>query len=354
MEPVACYGCGVELLAGFALAAFVFAGCGPRAEESPPEPETPIAAANQPAGPRPRGVVELDDAVAALDSTAVSKWLNEARYRPTDRPVEPTPEMRRAIDALIAWDRSALGFAVGCDDLAMVRGRKRRPWFAVVTLAKIVFAVARSADDPAIHAVLRIGQALRDPGNPNIAILAGLSLATNAAKWLGERQLQPSVAFRTYAPSADTAFHVARGHLRCELPQLARANRLEDLSGPQDWDPGKARGELEAARGSAGMAVEPGWMDREFVELRTFWRDTETSLATARTAAEVIAIVEQRAAIAKLHATSILVRMTGASGLWNYLPRAVDDATKAVRDYAAAIGERSALGVGVGFDASRR
>jgi hypothetical protein len=218
------------------LAMMTAAACGrrepSRADEAPAPPPVTARAIDAPAppgaaAPKPNDARAIDApdsaalraAVAAIDEKTIASWMFDTRARATDASVpDPPAELAAAIDALVAWDQDGATFAVGCaaqDDPAL---------FPHLTdTARAALAFAADPDDPKIHAVLHLAQALRDPDNAPVAIDVGTQLARDAAGWLVDNKQRPSELYETFAPEKDVIARDVRAGQRCALEHAHRA-----------------------------------------------------------------------------------------------------------------------------------
>lgn len=133
--------------------------CGKRTPDPMPDPtnEEPArverrASAFATASPETR---TFANAIAGLDQETM-RWIEDVRQRrnPADAPPPPAAA-KQAIDALVAWDRSRGELTITClghENAVLVPGMQ---------LALAALWSARSIDDPAVSAVLRLGHAAR-------------------------------------------------------------------------------------------------------------------------------------------------------------------------------------------------
>jgi len=182
--------------------------------------ETPAIDARAPAPPLDAPDSRaLRTAVAAIDEKTIASWMFDTRARAEDAGVPaPPPEVTAAIDALVAWDVDGAVFAVGC---AAQDDPRLFPHLADTARAALAFAA--DADDPKLHAVLHLAQALRDPGNAPVAIDVGTQLARDAAGWLVDHKTRPTALFETFAPEDDVIARDVRAGQRCAMEHARRA-----------------------------------------------------------------------------------------------------------------------------------
>ena len=188
-----------------------------------PAPVVPAPVVSDAAAPA--AVIDAPDspalraAVAAIDEKTVASWMFDTRARADGAPVPaPPPALAAAIDALVAWDVDGAAFAVGC---AAQDDPRLFPHLADTARAALAFAA--DADDPKLHAVLHLAQALRDPGNAPVAIDVGTQLARDAAGWLVDHRTRPTALYQTFAPEDDVIARDVRAGQRCAIEHARRA-----------------------------------------------------------------------------------------------------------------------------------
>ncbi len=328
-----------------------------REDAAPASPEDARrSAALPPEGARrPHPERALLDALSTMSADGASwKWIDRAASSRGSRADEPPPRVREAVAALLAWDRSGSPFSVSCS----LEGGSPSGWVGVARLSTAVLALADGADDPAVHAVLRLGHALRDPQNMAAAAAIGTAISVAAAHWLRDLGLHPTPDFTALAPHPDTALHAARADMRCAIEwaeqlhlgwkdELAGAS---PFSGGQEEDaatPGAAassigslEAKLEAKRRAMNLPNDPGWVEAELPTWRAFWRETEDLVARARSVDELLAIHAARRTAMGQHPTSLLLRTLSDVLLTRKLPgviQALVEQTRAYRETIAAL-----------------
>lgn len=172
----------------------------------------------------------------------------------------------------------------------------------------------------------------------------GLALAVDATRWLAARGLAKSAAFRDFAPRTDTALRATRAELRCAIE---RAKHVLGVSGvPSERVLGALDGflgtkrdlaRLEQARRDVQLPTEQGWLDRELPDYEAFWQETDTRARSARSSDDMVGVLHERAAAARAHPTSLLVRTVGEVVFSERANKALGEIQGQVADYQEAI-----------------
>jgi hypothetical protein len=292
-------------------------------------------AATSPAAPAETALLAAAEALS-VDEEARA-WVERASSSPNTAGAPPA-RVREAVRALVAWDRSGAPLTFNCDNLggaSMVS--------TALALTRASLGLARTADDAAVHAVLRLGHALREPPAGAAAAAGGCAIATAALDWLRDRGLRPSADFTALAPHPDTALRAARADLGCAIEWA----ELLDRSWTAELESGSAshrdaagatvvtdiEAELEARRQALDLPSEPGWVEAELPAWRAFWRETERLVAGARSVDRLLAIYRSRREAMLRHPSSFLLRQLADMLLSPGLPDLVDALARNVRRY---------------------
>jgi hypothetical protein len=170
----------------------------------------------------------------------------------------------RAVALLVEWDRSGAFATVGCTPPPSVR--------ALVYVLRAALEAATTADDPRVHAVLRLGQALRSPDNGPFVIMFGIGAATDVAAWRHRRALSETADMRALAPDGREPRAAALAEVRCGLAQL------ETLRAAFRADPSAVH-TLEGARREYGLDEVDDPIDVDLDAAKAYLEETRALIA---------------------------------------------------------------------------
>ncbi len=294
-------------------------------DAAPPPTPSPDAAPRPPFANDPSADARaLGAALAELDPDATKAWIDRAqapRYEegpPFDE--APPPEAARAIDALVAWDRSGAFLTVGCNSAEETAALR------ILYVARAALETAADADDRVVHAVLRLGQALRSRDNSTPAIGVGIEAARSTSEWLFRRHLSVTDDVRALAPEADVAARAARADARCKIAGVAAIRTT--LRDPAQREP------VKGMRREWGLSANDQDVDADLAAFDAFVRETQRQLDRAETPAEVGRISLAREEASQRQRESVLVQALGTSYAYTSMSKGLDQYRAAYADAA--------------------
>jgi hypothetical protein len=186
---------------------------------NPPAPRGTLDRALEPLRPVRSEVEDLLRAAEREAARAAARAGQRALEPPA--PVELPAAAQEALAALLAWYDAEGG--LGTTDCSASRDS-----LPLLTLARAALeAAAGNPDDPRVAAVLRLAWLLREGGDSLIHVMLGSAIASEAVDWAKRRELQPSEAFRHYAPGTAFLFRVLAAEAVCSDGLVARLRTPE-------------------------------------------------------------------------------------------------------------------------------
>ncbi len=257
--------------------------------ELPPEelPPPPIDAHEVPFAHDPSAATRsLGAALDALDRDELGTWtklVESQRDIPeADRRVEPAPaSMEAGLEALVDWAGSGSPLHVDCNAI------EATAMLAAMKLSDAALANATALGDPDIHAIARLGQALRAADNDPLAIGTGVHLARSIAEWAKRVHVSAKAALGDAAVEPDVLFRVARADLRCH--RLA----MQTLAAELAKDPSK-RDDLAGARKELGLPVSDDVVGDELAAYGAFLDGTAEAIDGAKSDHALLDALEAR------------------------------------------------------------
>ncbi|HTJ43707.1 MAG TPA: hypothetical protein VL463_16490 [Kofleriaceae bacterium] len=245
------------------------AACGSKRDaQAPPPPATIVidAKAELPPEELPPPPIDAHEVPFAHDPSAATRSLGAAldHFDPADQASVDT-----GLEALVDWAGSGSPLHIDCNAI------EATAMLASMKLSDAALANATAIGDPDIHAIARLGQALRAADNDPLAIGTGVHLARSIAEWAKRVHVSAKAALGDAAVEPDVLFRVARADLRCH--RLA----MQTLAAELAKDPGK-RDDLAGARKELGLPVSDDVVGDELAAYGAFLDGTAQAIDSAK------------------------------------------------------------------------